>query len=63
MMVTFFLFFFLSTVFILMISAISHLKEDKISFSEKKYFASKSPWILSHAKKMAYNLHKLLYNF
>ena len=42
---------------------ISHLKEDKISFSEKIYFASKNPWILNHAKKMAYNLHKLLYNF
>ena len=55
--------FFLSTVFTLVISAISHLKEEKISFSEKIYFASKSPWILNHAKKMAYNLHKLLYNF
>ena len=56
-------FIFLSTVFTLVISAISHLKEDKISFSEKIYFASKNPWILNHAKKMAYNLHKLLYNF
>ena len=62
-MVTFFLNFFLSAVFTLVISTISHLKEDKISFSEKIYFASKNPWILNHAKKMAYNLHKLLYNF
>ena len=62
MIVTFFLLFFLS-VFTLVISAISHLKEDKISFSEKIYFASKNPWILNHAKKMAYDLHKLLYNF
>ena len=46
-----FLLFFLSTVFTLVISAISHLKEDKISFSEKIYFASKNPWILNHAKK------------
>ena len=37
--------FFLSTVFTLVISAISHLKEDNISFSEKIYFASKNPWI------------------
>ena len=58
-----FSFIFLSTVFTLVISAISHLKEDKISFSEKIYLASKNPWILNHAKKMAYNLHKLLYNF
>ena len=63
MMVTFFLLFFLSIVFTLVISAISHLKEDKIIFSEKIYLASKNPWILNHAKKMAYNLHKLLYNF
>ena len=35
MMATFFLLFFLSTVFTLVISAICHLKEDKISFSEK----------------------------
>ena len=62
-MATFFLLFFLSTVFTLVISAISHLKEDKISFSEKIYFASKNPWILNHAKKMAHNLHKLSYNF
>ena len=54
---------FLSTVFTLVISSIFHLKEDKISFSEKIYLASKNPWILNHAKKMAYNLHKLLYNF
>ena len=46
-----FLLFFLSTVFTLVISAISHLKEDKISFSEKIHFASKNPWILNHAKK------------
>ena len=58
-----FSFIFLSTVFTLVISAISHLKEDKISFSEKMYFASKNPWILIHARKMAYNLHKLSYNF
>ena len=45
------------------ITYISHLKEDKISFSEKIYLASKNPWILNHAKKMAYNLHKSLYNF
>ena len=59
----FFFYFFLSTVFTLVISAISHLKEDKISFSEKIYFASKNPWILNHAKKMAYHLQKLSYNF
>ena len=47
MMATFFLLFFLSTVFTLVISAISHLKEDKISFSEKIYFASKNSWILT----------------
>ena len=35
--------FSLSTVLTLVISAISHLKEDKISFSEKIYFASKNP--------------------
>ena len=56
-------FFFLSTVFTLVISAISQLKEDKTSFSEKICLASKNPWILNHAKKMADNLHKLLYNF
>ena len=63
MIVTFFLLFFLSTVSTLVISALSHLKEDKISFSEKICFASKNPWILNHAKKMAYNLRKLLYKF
>ena len=42
MIATFFLLFFLSTVFTLVISAICHLKEDKISFSEKIYFASKN---------------------
>ena len=47
MMATFFLLFFLSTVFTLVISAICHLKEDKISFSENIYFASKNLWILT----------------
>ena len=44
-MATFFLLFFWSTVFTLVISAICHLKEDKINFSEKNM------WILNHAKK------------
>ena len=54
-----FSFIFFITVFTLVSSAISHLKEDKISFTEKKKFAFKTPCILNHAKKMAYNLHKL----
>ena len=62
-MTTFFLLFFLSTVFTLVSSNISQLKEDKISFAEKKNFAFKNPCILNHAKKMENNLHKLLYNF
>ena len=37
----FFYFFFLSKVFILVSSAISHLKEDKISFAEKNILPSK----------------------
>ena len=60
---TFFLFFFLSAVFTPVSCAISHLKEDKKSFEEKKYFAIKTPCMLNHATKMAYNLHKLSVNF
>ena len=59
----FFSFLFLSAVFTPVSCAISHLKEDKKSFEEKKYFAFKTPCILNHAKKMAYNLHKLSDNF
>ena len=36
-----FIFFFLSKVFTLVSSAISHLKEDKISFAEKNILPSK----------------------
>ena len=56
--ITFFLLFFLSTVFTLVSSAISHLKEEKISFAEK-IFCLQNSMFLNHSKKMAYNLHKL----
>ena len=55
--------FALSTAFALVSSTVSHLKEDEISFVEKKYFSFKTPCILNHAKKMAYSLHELSCNF
>ena len=56
----FFSFLFLSAVFTPVSCAISHWKEDIKSFEEKKYFAFKTSCILNHAKKMAYNLHKII---
>ena len=45
--------FVLSTAFALVSSTVSHLKEDEISFAEKKIFFLQNPCILNHAKKMA----------
>ena len=47
------LYFFTQQVFTILSNAISHVKEDKISFAEKKYSASKNAPILNHAEKMA----------